>query len=179
MLKNDSNNWQNNYIIELILKDNTHKPHFILSELLNGLNPSQKQAVEHIEGPLMVIAGAGSGKTRVLTYRIANLINRGVDPFNILALTFTNKAAKEMRERINQLIGNESQNLWMGTFHSVFSKILRFESDKLNYPQNFTIYDSADSKNLLKSIVKYATHCYPPMYYFYTTLSANATSIYQ
>jgi DNA helicase-2/ATP-dependent DNA helicase PcrA len=125
-----------------------------LSELLNGLNPSQKQAVEHIEGPLMVIAGAGSGKTRVLTYRIANLINRGVDPFNILALTFTNKAAKEMRERINQLIGNESQNLWMGTFHSVFSKILRFESDKLNYPQNFTIYDSADSKNLLKSIVK-------------------------
>jgi len=96
--------------------------YFILSELLNGLNPSQKKAVEHTEGPLMVIAGAGSGKTRVLTYRIANLISKGVDPFNILALTFTNKAAKEMRERINQLIGNESQNLWMGTFHSVFSK---------------------------------------------------------
>jgi len=135
--------------------DNIHiQTYFILSELLNGLNPSQKKAVEHTEGPLMVIAGAGSGKTRVLTYRIANLISKGVDPFNILALTFTNKAAKEMRERINQLIGNESQNLWMGTFHSVFSKILRFESDKLNYPQNFTIYDSADSKNLLKSIVK-------------------------
>ena len=83
----------------------------------------------------MVIAGAGSGKTRVLTYRIANLISKGIDPFNILALTFTNKAAKEMRERINQLIGNEAQNLWMGTFHSIFSKILRFESDKLNYPK--------------------------------------------
>ena len=102
----------------------------------------------------MVIAGAGSGKTRVLTYRIANLISKGIDPFNIIALTFTNKAAKEMRERINQLIGSEAQNLWMGTFHSIFSKILRFESDKLNYPKNFTIYDSADSKNLIKSIVK-------------------------
>ena len=102
----------------------------------------------------MVIAGAGSGKTRVLTYRIANLISKGIDPFNILALTFTNKAAKEMRERITQLIGSESQNLWMGTFHSIFSKILRFESDKLNYPQNFTIYDTSDSKNLIKSIIK-------------------------
>jgi len=102
----------------------------------------------------MVIAGAGSGKTRVLTCRIACLISKGVDPFNILSLTFTNKAAKEMRERINQLIGNEAQNLWMGTFHSIFSKILRFESEKLNYPKNFTIYDSTDSKNLIKSIVK-------------------------
>ena len=125
-----------------------------MSDFLNELNPSQKQAVQHTEGPLMVIAGAGSGKTRVLTYRIANLISKGIDPFNILALTFTNKAAKEMRERITQLIGSEAQNLWMGTFHSIFSKILRFESDKLNYPQNFTIYDSADSKNLIKSIVK-------------------------
>ena len=125
-----------------------------MSDFLNELNPYQKQAVEHTEGPLMVIAGAGSGKTRVLTYRIANLISKGIDPFNILALTFTNKAAKEMRERINQLIGSEAQNLWMGTFHSIFSKILRFESDKLNYPKNFTIYDSADSKNLIKSIVK-------------------------
>ena len=102
----------------------------------------------------MVIAGAGSGKTRVLTYRIAYLISKGIDPFNIIALTFTNKAAKEMRERVNQIIGNEAQNLWVGTFHSIFSKILRFESDKLNYPKNFTIYDSTDSKNLIKSIVK-------------------------
>tara|TARA_B100000886_G_scaffold340523_1_gene310817 strand:+ start:6499 stop:8799 length:2301 start_codon:yes stop_codon:yes gene_type:complete len=125
-----------------------------LSDFLNELNPSQLEAVQQTEGPLMVIAGAGSGKTRVLTYRIANLISKGIDPFNILALTFTNKAAKEMRERINQLIGSEAQNLWMGTFHSIFSKILRFESDKLNYPQNFTIYDSTDSKNLIKSIVK-------------------------
>ena len=125
-----------------------------MSEFLNDLNPSQRQAVEHTEGPLMVIAGAGSGKTRVLTYRIAHLISKGTDPFNILSLTFTNKAAKEMRERIHKLIGSESQNLWMGTFHSVFSKILRFESNKLNYPQNFTIYDTSDSKNLIKSIVK-------------------------
>ena len=125
-----------------------------MSDFLNDLNPPQKQAVQHTEGPLMVIAGAGSGKTRVLTYRIANLIRNNVDPFNILALTFTNKAAKEMRERISQLIGSEAHNLWMGTFHSIFSKILRFESDKLNYPQNFTIYDSADSKNLIKSIIK-------------------------
>jgi DNA helicase-2/ATP-dependent DNA helicase PcrA len=125
-----------------------------LEKFLAELNPSQRQAVEHTNGPIMVIAGAGSGKTRVLTYRIAHLIQKGVDPFNILSLTFTNKAAKEMRERIHSLIGPEAQNLWMGTFHSVFSKILRFESDKLNYPQNFTIYDTADSKNLIKSIVK-------------------------
>ena len=120
----------------------------------NELNPSQRQAVEHINGPIMVIAGAGSGKTRVLTYRIAHLIKFGIDSFNILALTFTNKAAKEMRERIQHLIGNEAQNLWMGTFHSVFAKILRYEAEKINYPQNFSIYDTADSKNLIKSIVK-------------------------
>ena len=100
-----------------------------MTDFLEDLNLPQKQAVLHTEGPLMVIAGAGSGKTRVLTYRIANLIKKKVDPFNILALTFTNKAAKEMRERISKLIGNEAQNLWMGTFHSIFSKILRFESD--------------------------------------------------
>ena len=125
-----------------------------MTDFLENLNLPQKQAVLHTEGPLMVIAGAGSGKTRVLTYRIANLIKKKVDPFNILALTFTNKAAKEMRERISKLIGSEAQNLWMGTFHSIFSKILRFESDKLNYPKNFTIYDSTDSKNLIKNIVK-------------------------
>ncbi len=127
---------------------------YILNDFINDLNQPQKQAVLHTEGPLMVIAGAGSGKTRVLTYRIANLIRNNIDPFNILALTFTNKAAKEMRDRISELIGIEAQNLWTGTFHSIFSKILRFESDKLNYPQNFTIYDSADCKNLIKSIVK-------------------------
>ena len=122
---------------------------------LEELNPAQRAAVEQTEGPVMVIAGAGSGKTRMLTYRIAHLINQGVDSFNILALTFTNKAAKEMKERISQIIGGtDANNLWMGTFHSVFSKILRFEADKLNYSSNFTIYDTTDTKNLLKSIVK-------------------------
>ncbi|MGC6490834.1 MAG: ATP-dependent helicase [Flavobacteriales bacterium] len=125
-----------------------------MEHILNELNTPQREAVEFVNGPLMVIAGAGSGKTRVLTYRIAYLISQGVDPFNILSLTFTNKAAKEMRERIENLIGAEARNIWMGTFHSIFSKILRLEADKLNYPQNFTIYDTNDSKNLLKSIVK-------------------------
>ena len=111
---------------------------------LDELNQQQRLAVEQTEGPLMVIAGAGSGKTRVLTYRIAHLINQGVDSFNILALTFTNKAAKEMKERISQIIGGtDAHNLWMGTFHSVFSKILRFEADKLNYSSNFTIYNNS------------------------------------
>jgi len=124
-------------------------------EYLNGLNESQRAAVEHIEGPAMVIAGAGSGKTRVLTYRIAHMMNLGIDPFNILALTFTNKAAKEMTERINNIVGGgESRNITMGTFHSVFSRILRFNADKIGYPQNFTIYDTQDSKSLLKDVVK-------------------------
>jgi len=122
---------------------------------LEELNPPQRQAVEHIHGPVMVIAGAGSGKTRVLTYRIAHLINNGVDPFNILSLTFTNKAAQEMKERIGKIVGqSEAKNIWMGTFHSVFAKILRFEAEKINYPSNFTIYDSADSKSLMSSIIK-------------------------
>ena len=102
----------------------------------------------------MIIAGAGSGKTRVLTYRIAHLIAKGVDPFNILALTFTNKAAKEMRQRIEKVVGREARNLWMGTFHSVFAKILRSEADKIGYPRHFTIYDTDDSKTLLRNIVK-------------------------
>jgi len=101
----------------------------------------------------MIIAGAGSGKTRVLTYRIAHLIKNGVDPFHILALTFTNKAAREMRERINKVVGAEARNLWMGTFHSIFSRILRIEHDKIGYPRNFTIYDTDDAKSLIKSIV--------------------------
>ena len=124
-------------------------------EYLDGLNSSQREAVEQIDGPIMVIAGAGSGKTRVLTYRIAHMIKQGIDPFNILALTFTNKAAKEMTERINAIVGGgEARNITMGTFHSVFSRILRFNSDRLGYPQNFTIYDTSDSKSLLKDIIK-------------------------
>lgn len=123
-------------------------------EYLNELNEEQRKAVEQLEGPVMIIAGAGSGKTRVLTYRVAHLINSGLDPFNILALTFTNKAAKEMRSRIEGMVGPEARNIWMGTFHSVFAKILRFEADKIGYPSNFTIYDTADSKNLIKSILK-------------------------
>ncbi|MDB9882352.1 UvrD-helicase domain-containing protein [Bacteroidia bacterium] len=121
---------------------------------LESLNPEQKAAVLQTEGPVMIIAGAGSGKTRVLTYRIAHLIATGVDAFNILSLTFTNKAAKEMRNRIETVVGGEARNIWMGTFHSVFAKILRIEGDKLGYPSNFTIYDSDDSKSLIKSIVK-------------------------
>ena len=122
---------------------------------LDGLNAAQRAAVEHTEGPSMVIAGAGSGKTRVLTYRIAHLMKKGVDPFNILALTFTNKAAREMKERIANITGpHEAKNLWMGTFHSVFARILRAEAEKLHYPSNFTIYDTQDSKSLLKSIIK-------------------------
>jgi DNA helicase II / ATP-dependent DNA helicase PcrA len=122
---------------------------------LEELNPVQRSAVECTEGPVMIIAGAGSGKTRVLTYRIAHLMKKGVDPFNILALTFTNKAAREMKERIAKIVGEgEAKNLWMGTFHSVFARILRSEAEKLGYPQNFTIYDTDDSKSLIKTILK-------------------------
>lgn len=122
---------------------------------LEQLNDAQKAPVLHKEGPLMVIAGAGSGKTRVLTYRIAYLMEQGIDPFNILALTFTNKAAREMKSRIAQIVGeSEAKNLWMGTFHSVFAKILRIEADKLGYPSNFTIYDTQDAQRLISSIVK-------------------------
>ncbi len=122
---------------------------------LEGLNPAQRAAVEATEGPMMVIAGAGSGKTRVLTVRIAHLIAKGVDPFRILALTFTNKAAKEMKERIATIVGrSEAANIWMGTFHSVFSRILRAEADKLGYPKDFTIYDTDDSRSVIKGILK-------------------------
>ncbi len=127
----------------------------LLMGYLEELNESQLAAVKHIEGPTMVIAGAGSGKTRVLTYRIAYMMEQGVDPFNILALTFTNKAAKEMTERIGSIVGSvEARNITMGTFHSVFSRILRVNSDRLGYPSNFTIYDTQDSKSLLKDIIK-------------------------
>jgi len=122
---------------------------------LEELNDAQRSAVLHKEGPSMVIAGAGSGKTRVLTYRIAHLIHGGVDPFNILALTFTNKAAREMKTRISKIVGdNEAKNLWMGTFHSVFAKLLRFEGHHLGFPSNFTIYDTQDSQRLISSIIK-------------------------
>ncbi len=123
-------------------------------DYLESLNPPQREAVLNTEGPMMIIAGAGSGKTRVLTYRIANLIGNGVDAFNILSLTFTNKAAKEMRNRIESVVGSEAKNLWMGTFHSVFARILRVEAEKLGYPSNFTIYDTDDAKSLIKTILK-------------------------
>lgn len=121
---------------------------------MNLLNEEQRLAVEQIDGPVMVIAGAGSGKTRVLTYRIAHMMHKGTDPFRILALTFTNKASKEMRERIEHVMGPEARNLWMGTFHSVFAKMLRIEADLLGYPSSFTIYDTDDSKSLIKTILK-------------------------
>ncbi|WP_313503301.1 ATP-dependent helicase [Kaistella carnis] len=124
-------------------------------EYLKGLNEPQYEAVTTLEGPLMVLAGAGSGKTRVLTMRIAHLITNLVDPFNILALTFTNKAAKEMKERIAKVVGqSEARSLWMGTFHSVFARILRSEAHYLGYPSNFTIYDSQDSLNVIRKVIK-------------------------
>ncbi|MEO5600619.1 MAG: UvrD-helicase domain-containing protein [Cyclobacteriaceae bacterium] len=126
-----------------------------MSDYLDTLNEPQREGVINTEGPCMLIAGAGSGKTRVLTFRIAHLIqSKGIDPFNIMALTFTNKAAKEMRERIEKVVGNDARNLWMGTFHSVFARILRAEAHHIGYPNNFTIYDVDDSKSLLRSIVK-------------------------
>jgi len=121
---------------------------------LDGLNERQKEAVLHIKGPLMIIAGAGSGKTKVLTSRIAHLMYSGVDSFNILALTFTNKAAKEMKERVEKILGNtEARNLYIGTFHSVFARILRAEAEKLGYPQSFTIYDTDDSRSVIKAVI--------------------------
>lgn len=123
-------------------------------DYLQGLNQPQQEAVQHINGPLMIIAGAGSGKTRVLTYRTAYLIEKGIDPFQILLLTFTNKAAGEMRRRVESIIGNDAKNLWMGTFHSVFAKILRFDGRHLGYTSDFSIYDADDSKSLIRSIVK-------------------------
>lgn len=126
-----------------------------MQEYLNQLNEAQLAPVLQQQGAMIVIAGAGSGKTRVLTFRIAYLMSKGIDPFNILALTFTNKAAREMKSRIAQIVGgSESKNLWMGTFHSVFAKILRFEADRLGYPSNFTIYDTQDSQSVVRSVIK-------------------------
>ena len=122
---------------------------------LNELNDAQRAAVEYIDGPSLVIAGAGSGKTRVLTYKIAYLLNQGMAPWNILALTFTNKAAEEMKTRIALQVGGEqAQRLWMGTFHSIFARILRIEHEAIGFTADFTIYDAADSKSLVKSIIR-------------------------
>ena len=126
-----------------------------MQRYISQLNEAQQAPVLQKDGPMIVIAGAGSGKTRVLTVRIANLMSQGVDAFNILALTFTNKAAREMKKRIADIVGNnEAKNLWMGTFHSVFAKILRIEAEKLGYPSNFTIYDTQDSVRLIGAIIK-------------------------
>ena len=126
-----------------------------MEKYLSQLNEAQLEPTIQKDGPMIIIAGAGSGKTRVLTYRIAYLMSQGIDPFNILALTFTNKAAREMKDRIATIVGaSEAKNLWMGTFHSVFAKILRSEADKLGYPSNFTIYDTQDSDRLIASIIK-------------------------
>jgi len=127
----------------------------IMPGILDKLNEAQRLAVVETEGPVMVIAGAGSGKTRVLTFRVAYLLELGVDPFHILALTFTNKASREMTERILSLVGNsEAKNVWMGTFHSVFARVLRIEGHRLGYPSNYTIYDSEDSKRVIRNLVK-------------------------
>ena len=125
-----------------------------MKDFLNNLNNSQLESTLQMDGPMIVIAGAGSGKTRVLTYKIAYLMTQEIDPFNILALTFTNKAAKEMKERIARIVGAEAKNLWMGTFHSVFARILRIEAHKIGYTSNFTIYDSDDSQKLVGRIIK-------------------------
>ena len=126
----------------------------MVNDFLDELNESQRAAVLYNEGPSLVIAGAGSGKTRVLTYKIAYLMNEGYDPWNILALTFTNKAAREMKDRISRQVGERARYLWMGTFHSIFSRILRVEAQTIGFSSNFTIYDASDSKNLIKSIIK-------------------------
>ena len=126
-----------------------------MTNFLEGLNKVQRSAVEKTEGPSLVIAGAGSGKTRVLTFRIANLLSKGIPPSRILALTFTNKAAREMKERIAQIVSPElTERLWMGTFHSVFSRILRYEADALNYSSGYTIYDTVDSKSVIRKVIK-------------------------
>jgi DNA helicase-2/ATP-dependent DNA helicase PcrA len=126
-----------------------------MQKYIDQLNEAQREPVLQKDGPMIIIAGAGSGKTRVLTIRIAYLMSLGVDSFSILSLTFTNKAAREMKKRISDIVGaSEAKNLWMGTFHSVFARILRSEADKLGYPSNFTIYDSQDSLRCISGIIK-------------------------
>lgn len=120
---------------------------------LQELNEEQRQAATNIDGPVMVIAGPGSGKTRVLTYRIAHMINLGIDPGSILALTFTNKAAREMKDRIEKVVGNKANRVWAGTFHSIFARILRVEAHRIGYPNDFTIYDTDDTKSVISEII--------------------------
>src|ERR1700709_387646 len=125
-----------------------------MQDYISGLNDRQKEAVLHKDGPIMIVAGAGSGKTKVLTTRIAHLMFQGVQSWNILALTFTNKAAKEMKERIEKILGNgEARNLFIGTFHSVFARVLRGEAQHLGYERDFTIYDTDDAKSVLKTVI--------------------------
>src|SRR5580693_8511986 len=125
-----------------------------MRDYISELNDRQKEAVLHKDGPIMIVAGAGSGKTKVLTTRIAHLMAQGVDSFNILALTFTNKAAKEMKERVEKTLGNsDARNLYIGTFHSVFARILRVEANRMGYPNNFSIYDTDDAKSVIKTVV--------------------------
>ena len=126
-----------------------------MEDYLSKLNDQQRAAVEYISGPSLVIAGAGSGKTRVLTYKIVHLLANGYEPWRILALTFTNKAAREMRERIEDLVGPQTAaRLWMGTFHSIFSRILHVHAERLGFKKDFTIYDSSDSKSLVKMVIR-------------------------
>ena len=125
-----------------------------MNSLLTGLNKEQQQAVQHTEGPLLILAGAGSGKTKVLTVRIAHLLAQGVNPYEILAITFTNKAAGEMRDRVKGLVGDIALNMWIATFHSSCAKILRREIEALGYKKDFTIYDSYDQKSLVKQVTK-------------------------
>ena len=125
-----------------------------MESYLDGLNDIQKKAVTTTEGPVLVVAGPGSGKTRVLTYRIAHLIEKGVAPWEILTLTFTNKAAKEMKERISGVVGEKANQVWAGTFHSIFARILRVEAEKIGFQSNFTIYDSDDTKSMIGAIIR-------------------------
>src|SRR5690554_6532135 len=128
-----------------------HTEKYSETDLLSQLNEAQRAAVEYCDGPSLVIAGAGSGKTRVLTYKIAHLLEQGLPPYYILALTFTNKAAREMKTRIAELVGEKgARGLWMGTFHSIFARILRNEAEAIGFESNFTIFDSADSTNLVR-----------------------------
>ncbi|MFO8055547.1 MAG: 3'-5' exonuclease [Bacteroidales bacterium] len=152
-----------------------------MNDILQNLNQTQQEAVKQTHGPVMVVAGAGSGKTRVLTYRVAYMIREGIDPFNILALTFTNKAAREMKGRISQMVGgSDAKSVWMGTFHSVFARVLRAEGKHLGYPSNYTIYDVDDAKRLIRSIVKdmnLDAKTYPPGQVLHRISSAKSNLI--
>lgn len=152
-----------------------------MRDILKDLNKEQQAAVENVDGPVMVVAGAGSGKTRALTYRVAHLLNLGINPFGILALTFTNKAAREMKERILRLVGStDARNVWMGTFHSIFARLLRIEAYRLGYPSNYTIYDTDDTKRLIRSIIKEQNlddKVYTPSYVMYRISSAKTSLI--